>query len=123
MGYLDITSKTGTRTIPIFQKILETARGGFSLDMTGLTVGETISAGTPMTFDEATRKAKKATVTGTAPDQVSDAKGLLKNDVTIEDAAPVDVVLRGTVYARRVTPTINATHRKAMPLIIFSESR
>ncbi|OBW43494.1 hypothetical protein AB670_00023 [Chryseobacterium sp. MOF25P] len=123
MGYLDITSKTGTRTIPIFQKILETARGGFSLDMTGLTVGETISAGTPMTFDEATRKAKKATLTGDEPDEVSDAKGLLKNDVIIEDAAPVDVVLRGTVYARRVTPSIDQAHRDVLPLIIFSESR
>lgn len=123
MGYLEITEKTGSRTIPIFQKILETLRGGASLDMTGLTAGETIPAGTPMTFDEATRKAKKATLTGTAPDQTSDAKGLLKNDVIIEANAPVDVVLRGTVYARRVTPAINATHRKAMPLIIFSESR
>ena len=123
MGYLDITTNEGSRTIPIFQKILETARGGFSLDITGLTAGEKIPAGTPMTFDEDTRKAKKATLTGTAPDQTSDAKGLLKNDVIIEANAPVDVVLRGTVYARRVTPTINTVHRKALPLIIFSESR
>jgi hypothetical protein len=123
MGYLEITEKTGARTKPIFQKILETARGGFSLDATGLTDGETIPAGTPIAFDEATRKAKKATLTGTAPDQTSDAKGLLKNDVIIEANAPVDVVLRGTVYARRVTPAIVATHRKALPLIIFSESR
>lgn len=123
MGYLEPTSKTGSRTIPIFQKILETARGGFTLDATGLTVGETISAGTPMVFDEATRKAKKAILTGVDPDKVSDAKGLLKNDVIIEANAPVDVVLRGTVYARRVTPAIVATHRKALPLIIFSESR
>lgn len=123
MGYLEITEKSGSRTVPIFQKILETARGGFTLDATGLTAGETITAGTPMVYDEATRKAKKATLTGTAPDQTSDAKGLLKNDVIIEANAPVDVVLRGTVYARRVTPAIAATHRKAMPLIIFSESR
>ncbi|MCJ8153241.1 hypothetical protein MKJ01_05630 [Chryseobacterium sp. SSA4.19] len=123
MGYLEPTSIAGSRTIPVFQKVLETARGGFTLDATGLTIGDIIPAGTPITFDETTRKAKKAALTGTAPDQVSDAKGLLYTDVKIEANAPVDVVLRGTVYARRVTPSINATHRKAMPLIIFSESR
>ena len=123
MGYLEPTSKTGSRTIPIFQKVLETARGGFTLDATGLTAGETIPAGTPMVFDEETRKAKKATLTGVDPDEVSDAKGLLYTDVVIEANAPVDVVLRGTVYARRVTPAIDEAHRKALPLIIFSESR
>lgn len=123
MGYLEPTSISGSRTIPVFQKVLETARGGFTLDATGLTVGDTIPAGTPMVFDEATRKAKKAALTGTAPDQVSDAKGLLYTDLKIEANTPVDVVLRGTVYARRVTPAINTAHKKALPLIIFSESR
>lgn len=123
MGYLEPTPIAGSRTIPVFQKVLETARGGFTLDATGLTVGQTIPAGTPMVFDEATRKAKKAALTGTAPDQASDAKGLLYTDVKIEANAPIDIVLRGTVYARRVTPAINAAHKKALPLIIFSESR
>lgn len=123
MGYLEPTSTQGSRTIPIFQKVLEMARGGFTLDATGLTVGEIIPAGTPMVFDEATRKAKKAALTGTAPNETSDAKGLLYTDIKIEANAPVDVVLRGTVYARRVTPAINAAHKKALPLIIFSESR
>lgn len=123
MGYLEPTSEQGSRTIPIFQKVLETARGGFTLDATGLTANEIIPAGTPMTFDEETRKAKKATLTGDEPDEVSDAKGLLYTDVKIQDNAPVDVVLRGTVYSRRVTPEIDDAHKKALPLIIFSESR
>lgn len=123
MGYLEPTSTSGSRTIPVFQKVLETARGGFTLDATGLTAGQTIPAGTPIAFDEATRKAKKATLTGTAPNQTTDAKGLLYTDVVIEANAPIDVVLRGTVYARRVTAGIDPVHRKALPLIIFSESR
>lgn len=123
MGYLEPTSTEGSRTIPIFQKILETARGGFTLDATGLTAGEYIPAGTPMVFDEETRKAKKAALTGTAPDQTSNAKGLLYTDIKIEDNAPIDIVLRGTVYARRVTPTIVQAHKDALPLILFSESR
>lgn len=122
MGYLESTSETGSREIPVFQKILETARGGFTLDMTGLTEGNVIPAGTPITFDEATRKAKVAALTGTAPNQTSDAKGLLYASVKIRKNAPIDVVLRGTVYNRRVTPAINDAHKKALPLIIFSES-
>ena len=39
--------------IPVFQKVLETARGGFSLDITGLTKGDILPAGTPMTYDGA----------------------------------------------------------------------
>lgn len=122
MGYLDIQSENDSRQIPIFQKVLETARGGFTLDATGLTAGDVIPAGTPIAFDESTRKAKKATLTGTAPNQTSDAKGLLYKAVKVQDSAPVDVVLRGTVYARRVTPAIDTAHREALPLIIFSES-
>jgi hypothetical protein len=43
--------------VPVFQHVDRTAQGGFVLDTTGLTVGGTIPAGQPMTFDESTRKA------------------------------------------------------------------
>ena len=36
---------------------VQTAQGGFILDATGLTNGQTIKAGTPIGFDESTRKA------------------------------------------------------------------
>lgn len=52
---------TGTGSIPVFQgygKDISLAQGGFGLDITGLTVGKIIPAGTPMIFDEATRLAK-----------------------------------------------------------------
>jgi len=57
-------SLQGTRTIvstgvPIWQDIYgENAQGGFTLDMTGLTSGTILPAGTPITFDESTRLAK-----------------------------------------------------------------
>ena len=59
---------------------------------------------------------------------VSDAgytgvKGLLYEDVTINSLGTTDVAvaLRGTVFARRISP-IPATVKALLPLIIFSES-
>lgn len=51
---------TTTSGIPIFQEILTTAQGGFTLDDSALTVGSTIKAGTAIGIDEATRKVKVA---------------------------------------------------------------
>lgn len=42
----------------IWQKVLETVRGGFRLDTTGLTDGATIPGGSLFTFDESTRVAR-----------------------------------------------------------------
>ncbi|MEX6691253.1 hypothetical protein QTN47_27335 [Danxiaibacter flavus] len=53
--------KYGTSDIPVFQgygKDIQLAQGGFLLDTTGLVIGTVLKAGTPMTFDESTRKAK-----------------------------------------------------------------
>ncbi len=44
--------------IPIWINVLENALGGFTLDTTSLTAGEKILAGTPISFNEATRLAK-----------------------------------------------------------------
>ncbi|MDV3750652.1 hypothetical protein CMU19_04495 [Elizabethkingia anophelis] len=114
---LGLTKTSGTPAIPIYQKVLETARGGFKLDVTGLTAGTIIKAGTPIAFDESTRLAKKAKVTTGA----SDAKGLLYEDVVVGSNSFVDVVTRGTVYENRI-PTVEAEHKTALPLIIFSKS-
>ena len=46
-NYLGLKKVNGASVKPIFQKVLETARGGFSLDATGLTARDTIPAGTP----------------------------------------------------------------------------
>lgn len=44
--------------VAIWQFVLETAVGGFALDTTGLTDGTVLLPGTPMGFDEITRKAR-----------------------------------------------------------------
>ena len=114
-NYLGLKKTSGAPTKPIFQKVLETARGGFALDVTGLTAGDTIPAGTVIAFDEATRKAKLANEDG------SDAKGLLYEDVKVVKGIPVDVVTRGTVYENRI-PEVSDEIKAALPLIIFSKS-
>ncbi|MEZ2446120.1 hypothetical protein AB6805_30605 [Chitinophaga sp. RCC_12] len=55
---LKITKEVVSSGAPVFQKVIETARGGFTLDTTGLTSGATIPGGTPIAYDESTRKAK-----------------------------------------------------------------
>lgn len=57
LGY---KSKQGTEGIPVFQgtgKDIQLAQGGFLLEKGGLPDGTLIKAGTPMRFDESTRKA------------------------------------------------------------------
>ena len=102
--------------IAIFQKVLETARGGFTLDTAGLTKGDILPAGTPMSYDGATRKAKKANANG------SDVKGLLYTAVKVDDDATVSIVTRGTVYEKRITGGVAEAIKSKLPLIIFDDS-
>lgn len=55
---LQITKEVVSSGVQVWQKVFETAQGGFTLDTTGLTSGVTMPAGTPITFDESTRMAK-----------------------------------------------------------------
>lgn len=184
-----------SRGVTIFQTILETAQGGFTLDATGLTAGSVIPAGTPIGYDESTRKAvvlKTATLQANATnsattynvlkghqfkvgDNVAAAtgskayaitaidtanagydvltlgttlgtalnagvalfqsattgasnsslftapKGLLFEDTKVVPNQDLAVLVRGTVYARRI-PAVSAEIKAAMPLIIFSQS-
>lgn len=52
-----ITKSTVNSGIPIFQKIIETAQGGFTISEPTLPVGTTVPAGTVMGYDETTRLA------------------------------------------------------------------
>lgn len=54
------TKETASSSVPVFNKVFETATGGFILDDAGVTTGSTVKAGTVIGFDEATRKAKVA---------------------------------------------------------------
>lgn len=105
------TVVAGEKTV--FANVLETTLGGFGLDTTGLTAGQTLAAGTAMGFDEATRMAK--------PDAVN-PKGLLFESVEIGPGTTVDVVMRGTVYENRI-PAITDANKAKMPNIIFSKSK
>lgn len=53
-------STSTTSGIPVWQTVLETAQGGFTLEDSGIAAGSTIAAGTVISFDETTRKAKVA---------------------------------------------------------------
>jgi hypothetical protein len=62
--------KTSTNAeIPVFQKEIEVAQGGFILDTSNIPAGATVPAGSVLNFNESTRVAKvvkTATVHGTA---------------------------------------------------------
>lgn len=58
MSSLGYNKESATSGVPKFQKILETAQGGFTLDESVLAAGTVIPAGTVIGFDESTRKAK-----------------------------------------------------------------
>ena len=190
MSTLGLTKETATKNVEVFQLIMETAQGGFTLDETVLAAGATVRAGTVIGFDEATRKAKvgkigvlQAAALNTATtyrvlkghnlavgmtvnlaggtaraltavntadpnydeftvgttigvaaaagdslfvvdDGFNKAKGLLMEDLLIPASGLVEtlsVVIRGTVYERRIPP-VAAAVKALMPNIIFSQS-
>jgi hypothetical protein len=181
--------------VPVWQKVLEVAQGGFILDNSVLTDGDTVKAGTPIGINESTRKAKVVktaqlhanalnsdtdyqvekghhfkvgdkvgkteggaayaitaidtsnadydvitvgTTLGvalTAGDVLFESSasggsaaavavtpnGLLYDDVDVADGASLSVVLRGTVYDRRI-PAAGSVVKAKIPQIIFSQS-
>lgn len=117
-----------TEQIPVYQKINETAQGGYLLDITGLTTGAVIRKGTPFTYNETTRKAKPATVTPGVDDDpdTSDARGTLLHDAIVQDDERVDIVIDGTIYERRIKADhsdVDAAHKEALRgLIKFDKS-
>lgn len=187
------TDSTGD--IPVFQgsgKDLQNAQGGFFFEKGGLPDGTIVKAGTPMIFDESTRKAKflatgkvieaaaadattykvakehtlkvgdnfaavlngkayaitginktnpdydlitvgttigavaadslvfASSTTGANNSSFGGVNGLLYRDQKIEDGASCSVVIRGTVYSRRVP--YSKELEAALPRIIYSQS-
>ena len=114
MGLVPVKTTTSTGVV-VFQSVTEVAQGGFSLDSTGLTLGNTLAAGTAIVINEATRKA-------TIADEDTDTPtGLLQDDVIIAANAEVAIVTAGTVYARRI-PAITSALKAKLPKITFSQS-
>lgn len=187
------TDSTGD--IPVWQgtgKDIQLAQGGFYLEKGGLPVGTIIKAGTPMVFNETTRKAMflatgkvvenaaadalsykvakghtlkvgdnfaakpqsaaypitvidkshvdydlvtlgttigavtanslvfGSSTTGAANSSFGAVNGLLYRDQKIDDGESCSVVIRGTVYARRVP--YSKELETALPRIIYSQS-
>lgn len=122
-------SATGTATT---YKVLKG-----NLFVVGMTVKSGASAGQVITaidranvaYDEITTAATLGVTVATGAaiyvddDGLAKVKGLLYASVEVggNGLADITVVLRGTVYARRITP-IPATVKALLPLIIFSES-
>lgn len=82
-----------------------------------LTVGTTLGAstvGAPL-FQSSTTGATNSALSGTPT-------GLLYEARTVEPNTTLTVVLRGTVYARRI-PGVPADVKALLPLIIFSQSK
>lgn len=84
---LKLVKEAGVDQIPIFQKEFEVAQGGFLLDTTGLPSGELVTPGTPVGFDEETRK---VTVLKTAK--------LYENSITTDVAASMVVTIGGVEF-------------------------
>ena len=112
---LNPVKTNATSSKEIWQGKPEVAQGGFKLDLTGLTLGNTLLAGTIMILNEATRVATVSTADTDTPG------GLLYQDTVIAANTFVDVVVRGKVYNRRI-PARTATIRGKLSNIIFSES-
>lgn len=196
MGLQPVKTSSGVG-IPVIQTRLELAQGGFVLDHSTLTLADTVKAGQPLGYNEATRKAQvvklakvyenannsavaikvykghhfkvgdyiaasvggaayaitivdttgsalydtltigttlgvaltadtsilfQSSATGASAGAYSvTAKGLLYEDTLVEAGAAVGVLIRGTVYERRV-PAATAVVKAAIPLIIYSQS-
>lgn len=187
------TDSTGD--IPVFQgtgKDIQLAQGGFLLVITGLVLGYIIKAGTPMIFDESTRKATPlrtgkvfevaasdatsykiekgsplkvgdnfaskvgnkaypitaidtslagydtvtvgtsigalavgdfvfaSSTTGASNSSFGGVNGLLYRDQKVEENESCSVVIRATVYARRVPYSKDL--ETALPMFIYSQS-
>lgn len=82
-----------------------------------LTVPTTLGAAAvgAVLYQSATTGATNSSITG-AP------KGLLYEPCVVEENSTLTVVLRGTVYARRI-PGVPADVQALLPLIIFSQSK
>lgn len=93
---------SGARTV----SAINTTNANYDELTVGTTLGVAVTAGDAIFIDD-------AGYTGT--------KGLLYEDTTVNGETSVGVVLRGTVYERRINP-VPASLKSSLPHIIFSQS-
>lgn len=97
---LTITKVSGGDKIPLFQKVLELAQGGFTLTTTGLATGATVKAGTPVLYSESARTAvvcKRAVLQADATNSATDYKVLKGHHLAVGDI--ISSASNGAKYA------------------------
>ncbi|MBD2753791.1 hypothetical protein [Spirosoma validum] len=92
---------------------INTSNAAFDTLTIGTTLGSALSTGAAL-FQSGTTGASNSSF-------ITQPKGLLYTDVTVVPNADLAVILRGTVYARRI-PAVSDEIKAALPLIIFSQS-
>ncbi len=92
---------------------IDTSNADYDVLTVGTTLGVTLVAGDVLI---------QSGVSGaSACAYAVEPKGLLHNDVKAEESVDVGVVLRGTVFERRIAPITDGIKAK-MPLILFTKS-
>ncbi len=94
---------------------IDTSNAAYDVITVGTTLGSALTAGTDVLFQSSATGASAAAYSVTA-------KGLLYEDTDVAAGVSVSVVIRGTVYERRV-PAVPAAVKTAMPHIIYSSSK
>jgi len=93
---------------------IDTTNAEYDIITLGTTLGVAMSEG-EILF--------KSTAAGpTAAELHAVPTGLLWETVKIEDNVSLSSLIRGTVYAKRIANGVHSAVRKALPLIVFSES-
>ncbi len=110
MGF-GFKSETVSGGAPVFQREYENAQGGFTVDITGLTAGVTIPAGSVMGFDEATRLAKPLKVAKLYENAAADAVVYkIEKGHLFKGGEKVAAVVGGKSYAISAIDTSNASY-------------
>lgn len=97
--------------IPVFQTVLETAQGGFSINATNLVAGATIPQGSVMGYDEVNRVARPLKTMTVYEDASNSATAIkvYKNHV-LKTGDYVAKTVGGAAYAASAIDTSNAAY-------------
>jgi len=105
-----LVSESTNKGVPVFQNILETAQGGFTLEDAGIAPGSTIAAGTVVSYDETTRKAKVAkmgVLQANAADNATTYRVTKGHNLEVGDSI---ILSGGTARAITAVDTSNASY-------------
>lgn len=108
---IGLKKTSSSAEIPVFQKEIEVAQGGFILDSSNVPAGKTIPAGSVLNFDESTRVAKvlkTATVHATAASNATEYQVKKNHIFAVGDH--VGKAVGGAAYTITAIDTTNANY-------------